>query len=649
MKQLLIQLSLGLHAVDVTKTAENELIKRLLNEGIITLEHGVYKIPSKFRAGTISLVQGGSAYLQAVALNTRDLHISSEDLLGAQNGDLVIAKRILGKRGAPSAKVVAIVGRERSYSIAIVQEKEGIRSLNDIKTGHPAGVETTQEQLKHFKIGTLLSIDNEYRSIKEALGNISESQVDEKIVLARYNKHDAFEEDVIALAKSFKKSVDINDYPHRKDLRNHLFCTIDPVTAKDFDDAICWNEKEHILHVAIADVSSYVTPFGPIDAEAIYRSFSIYLPHRSIPMLPRQLSETLCSLQPHVDRLAYVFELHLHRETLQVVKSELYEAVIHSHRRFNYDEVDALFEGKLQSTCKMEDDIFKALLQLRKVTDALKKKRMQNGFDFRSLDLEMHIDEEQNLVETTYAEETPSHALIEDCMLLANKAAAARYERGVFRIHEPPSQSKLQNLYQELAGIGIFVEPKESVHETILEIQEQAKLRDLQSEVDTLIIRAQMQARYAPENAGHFGLGFEQYTHFTSPIRRYSDLIVHRLLKAIASNNIDEGAYVLRNIEALCMSISEKEREASSIEVEFKQRKFARWAQQHIGEEFQARINGTDPELTAELHDTIMGAKLYITSTVPVMLFDDVTVTIDRADLLSAKIYATVLQKADAS
>jgi ribonuclease R len=233
-------------------------------------------------------------------------------------------------------------------------------------------------------------------------------------------------------------------------------------------------------------------------------------------------------------------------------------------------------------------------------------------------------------------------------MLLANKAAAARYERGVFRIHEPPSQSKLQNLYQELAGIGIFVEPKESVHETILEIQEQAKLRDLRSEVDTLIIRAQMQARYAPENAGHFGLGFEQYTHFTSPIRRYSDLIVHRLLKAIASNNIDEGAYVLRNIDAMCIAISEKEREASSIEVEFKQRKFARWADQHIGEEFNARINGTDPELTAELHDTIMGAKLYITSTLPTMLFDDVIVTIDRADLLSAKIYATVTQKAEA-
>jgi ribonuclease R len=502
-----------------------------------------------------------------------------------------------------------------------------------------------EEALKGYELGTLLSIDNETRTIKEVLGNISDSKVDEKIVLAQYNKHDAFEPDVIALAESFKKEVDINDYPLRRDLRDLLFCTIDPVTAKDFDDAICWNENDYVLHVAIADVSSYVTPYGAIDAEAIYRGFSIYLPHRSIPMLPRQLSETLCSLQPHVDRLAYVFELHLDKTTLQVVKSELYEALIHSKRRFNYEEVDRLFEGALQPTSKTEETLFQTLLQLRKVTDALKEKRMERGFNFRSHDLAMSIDEEHHLVSTSYEEETPSHALIEDCMLLANKAAAARYERGVFRIHESPSQSKLQNLYQELAGIGIFVEPMESVHETILQIQEEAKIRELQSEVDTLIIRAQMQARYASENAGHFGLGFDQYTHFTSPIRRYSDLIVHRLLKAIAANDTEEGAYVLRNIDAICLSISEKERESSNIEINFKQRKFARWAQKHIGEQFKARISGTDPELSAELHDTIMGAKFYVTSSVPVILFDDVIVTIERVDLLSAKIYTNVVQK----
>jgi ribonuclease R len=156
-----------------------------------------------------------------------------------------------------------------------------------------------------------------------------------------------------------------------------------------------------------------------------------------------------------------------------------------------------------------------------------------------------------------------------------------------------------------------------------------------------------MQARYAPLNAGHFGLGFEQYTHFTSPIRRYSDLIVHRLLKAIANNDTVEGSYVLRNIEALAMAISEKERESSTIESEFMARKFTRWAAQNLGNEFKARISGTEPDLKADLHDEIMGARLALTSAIPVILFEDVIVRIDKADIAKAKIFATVVSKVE--
>jgi ribonuclease R len=232
-------------------------------------------------------------------------------------------------------------------------------------------------------------------------------------------------------------------------------------------------------------------------------------------------------------------------------------------------------------------------------------------------------------------------------MLLANKEAAAQFERGIFRIHEPPSQMKLQTLYQELAGIGMFIDIKNSIKETITEIQKQARDMDLESEVDTLIIRSQMQARYAPLNSGHFGLGFEAYTHFTSPIRRYSDLIVHRLLKAINNNDTEEGSYVLRNIEALSMTISEKEREASSIEVEFQQRKFARWAKENLEKEFKARINATTPEIKAELRDEIEGARLNITSTGDIVLFEDVIVKIDKVDIAKAKIFASVVSKVD--
>jgi ribonuclease R len=257
----------------------------------------------------------------------------------------------------------------------------------------------------------------------------------------------------------------------------------------------------------------------------------------------------------------------------------------------------------------------------------------------------MAIDEEHLIASTAFAEETPSHALIEDCMLLANKAAASMYERGVFRIHEAPSQAKLQTLYQELAGIGIMIEPKASVKETITMIQEQAAQREIQSEVDTLIIRSQMQARYAPDNVGHFGLGFERYTHFTSPIRRYSDLIVHRLLKAIQRGDKEEGSYVLRNIDALCFAISDKEREASDIELRFMDRKFARWASGHIGEVFPARIYATDPELRAEITGPLRGAKVKVVANEPVMLFDDIELRIENVNLATARINTTYVRK----
>jgi ribonuclease R len=642
-KSLLISLTLGLSDQDISQD-RRPLINEWHAKGYLTYKENIYKFHSKFRAGTLGLVQNNTAYLNVIGEITRDLFIGESDLHNAKEGDLVIAQRLLGVRGTPAAKIVEIVGRALTYSVAYVLLKEGHKSLVDIKTDYPAGVEIEKQTFAEFQEGDVFKINNQDGTIMEKLGNMSDPKVDEKIVLAQYNKHDAFEEDVLEIASSFGE-VDAAKYPNRVDLRKLPFCTIDPVTAKDFDDAIYWDDANTTLYVAIADVSEYVTPFGAIDNEAIYRSFSIYLPHRSIPMLPRQLSETLCSLQPHVDRLSYVFEMKLDLSTLEMVASKVYEAIIHSQRRFNYEEIDEFLEGKLQAKNKEEEVIFAYLKKLKPITDALKRKRLKVGYDFRSNELEMFLDEATNLTHTTYAEETPSHALIEDCMLLANKAAASRFERGVFRIHEPPSQLKLQTLYQELAGIGMSIDIKNSIKETITDIQRQAKEMGLQSEVDTLIIRSQMQARYAPFNAGHFGLGFEAYTHFTSPIRRYSDLIVHRLLKAIANNDTTESSYVLRNIEALCMTISEKEREASTIEVEFMARKFARWAAEHIGESFKARIISTTPEVKAELHDELIGAYLNVISGENVVLFEDINAVIEKVDIPKAKIYVKALKR----
>ncbi|MFT7003627.1 MAG: ribonuclease R [Sulfurimonas sp.] len=645
MKSLLIRLTLGLSEQDINSD-EQKHITEFLAKKYITKKDNVYKFNSKYRAGTLGLVQKDTAYLNVIGENIRDLFIGEGDLGNAKEGDLIIAQRLLGKRGTPSAKIAEIVGRAQSYSVAYIIEKNEHKSLVDLKTDYPVGVELTQEELDTYEVNDVFKLSNQENSIMEKLGNLNDPLVDEKIVLAQFNKHDEFDEEVLKIATSFQ-AVDASKYPSRVDLRKLSFCTIDPVTAKDYDDAIYWDNKNTTLYVAIADVSEYVTPFGTIDNEAIYRSFSIYLPHRSIPMLPRQLSETLCSLQPDVDRLAYVFEIKLDLDTLEVVKSKVYEAIIHSQRRFNYEEIDSFFEGKLEAKNTSEKEIFSWIKQLRPITDALKVKRLKIGYDFRSNELEMKIDENSNICSTTFAEETPSHGLIEDCMLLANKEAASQYTRGIFRIHESPSQAKLQILYQELAGIGMSIDIKNSIKETITDIQNQARVMDLESEVDTLIIRSQMQAKYAPLNSGHFGLGFEAYTHFTSPIRRYSDLIVHRLLKAINNKDTQEGSYVLRNIEALSMTISEKEREASTIEVEFQQRKFARWANENLDKEFKARITATEPEFRAEIHDDITGARVLITDANNAVLFQDVNVLIDKVDIAKAKIFAHVLKTED--
>ena len=644
MKHLLTKLSLGLDAQDLSPEFA-PFVEKLLHKGYVKLHDNIYKLNSKYRFGSITLANNKTgAYLHAYGEAIKDIFIAQEDLKDAKSGDIVVVQRYIAKKGPPSGKVIEVLGREESYTIGVVIEKDGEKSLVDLRTLHPVGVPLSEDELQAFHGGELYRINNQTNRIDQKLGHIDDPKSDERIVLAQFDKHDEFTQEVLNEVENFQE-VDAAKHKDRKDLRALPFCTIDPVTAKDFDDAIYWDGKNSTLYVAIADVSYYVKPFGELDNEAMYRGFSIYLPHRSIPMLPRILSENLCSLKPNVDRLAYVFEIKLDTTRLEVKHSEVYEAIIHSKRRFHYDEVDALFAQKLKASNPQEAEIFIYLKQLKKITDALRKKRLEVGFDFRSEEVSMQLDENTDLVATKIEDSTPSHALIEDCMLLANKEAAKRYERGVFRVHEEPSQSKLQTLYQELSAIGINVEIKESVKETIENIQHQAKERGIQNDVDTLIIRSQMQARYSPVNLGHFGLGFERYTHFTSPIRRYADLTVHRQLKALSKGNKEEESYILRNIEALCLQISTLEREADAVEKEYMQRKYARWALENIGKTFQAKVSATTPELKADLDDTIKGASLHLTHTPNIVLFQKIRVRIENVDLYKAKITASVVEE----
>lgn len=423
-------------------------------------------------------------------------------------------------------------------------------------------------------------------------------------------------------------------YPSRKDLRNLNFCTIDPIDAKDFDDAIYYDKNEHAIYIAIADVSAYVHAYSAIDKEARSRGFSIYFPHIAIPMLPRALSENICSLKPNEDRLAFCFKISLDQNN-EVIKEELFEAIINSKRRFNYDEVDEYLQTQ-------EDlGVINWLYEVFKITQNLRKKRLKNACEFKTQELRMTLDENNKLIKTRLENDTASHNLIEDCMLLANKAAAKLIDIGVFRNHLSPDYKKIDQLLADLSTLSIDINPKNNVIELFKDIQVLANELNIREEVDKLIIKAQKKAEYSSENAGHFGLGFDKYTHFTSPIRRYSDLILHRLLKAKINNDEKMFNYLLLNIQSTCEELSLLEREADKVAWHFMDRKFARWAKENIGKRFKALVVENQSSLQVKLNDEIKGALITIIGS-RANLLENVEVEITEVDIVSAKIFGKI-------
>jgi ribonuclease R len=405
--------------------------------------------------------------------------------------------------------------------------------------------------------------------------------------------------------------------------------------------------ETHTLYVAIADVSHYVPYFTAIDKEAKKRGFTTYLPHKSFPMLPRELSENICSLKPKVDRLAFVAKIELDRTTLKPVKEAFFEAIIHSKHRFNYDDIDKIIDNNgSQATGKVKE-ILTYLMPLYDITKRLRKTRLKDGFDFRSEETKLSIDAEHLLQSTEIETGTPSHSLIEECMLLANQASAKRFTGegdSIFRIHEPPQLSRIEQLLTELAAIGLYIEEYEDSPSLIRAIQKEADKMGLASEVDAMVIKSLRQAQYSAHNVGHFGLGFSHYSHFTSPIRRYSDLILHRLIKTQLRKDEEEASYLLRNIDPLCVRVSELEREATKCEWDFRDRKFARWAEQHLGVVFEAEVIEAGEAAKAVLLGDIKGITVNLHGD-NVMLFDKIRVKISEVNIAQAVIMTELVEK----
>ena len=647
MSAFAVQLTNGCLPSDIEPEDKNTF-QELQRIGVLEEADGLWRLSSLYRAGRLYIGKDGRGYVEAQFKEQKDLLVEPDHLGDAKHGDTVVVKRIIARRGRASGKVVMVITKAHLFTIAYTHRDEADNFLIlNIKTGEPTHAIMEGMDLKAFKLGTVMKVDVDDDKVLEVFGHLDDPRVDEKISLALYNREDAFPPECVEEALQIESEVTKEEHPERVDLTHLDFCTIDPVTAKDFDDAIYFDIPNYTLYVAIADVSHYVPYFTEIDKEAKKRGFTTYLPHKSFPMLPRELSENICSLKPKVDRLAFVAKIALDKNSLKPVKEEFFEAIIHSKHRFNYEAVDRIIatDGK-EATGKVKE-ILQYLLPLYKITQRLRKARLKHGFDFRSEEIKLTLNEEQLLTQTQIETGTPSHSLIEECMLLANQASAKRFKGdgdSIFRIHEPPQLTKIEALLTELAAIGLYVEEYEDAPSLIRAIQKEAEKMGLSAEVDAMIIKSLRQASYAAHNVGHFGLGFSHYSHFTSPIRRYSDLILHRLIKTQLTNDEEEAEYLLRNIEPLCVRVSELERESTKAEWDFRDRKFARWAKTQIGMFFEAEVIEAGESTKAVLQGEIKGVTVNLRGD-NIMLFDRIRVMITEVNIAQAVIMAELVNK----
>ena len=608
----------------------------------ISFHKGKAYLNNGFITGRLDINARGVGFIEVFSDKPmRDIVVESKNLGGAHLGDIVVAHLLSNKKSRQSAKILAVLEPANETSLVYLKRFGGAVLGVNIQNGLSLALKASQKSLKALPLGTLLKINNTNNEITEVLGLIADPNIDEKISLAIYNKKDEFTPACEDEARAWGDTVDPSMYKERVDLQHLPFCTIDPDDAKDFDDAIYYDTSKNALYVAIADVSEYVSAFSATDKEAKNRCFSIYFPHKSVPMLPRALSENICSLRPDEPRLAFTFKISLN-DDLSVKKEELFSAIIKSKKRFTYNEVDKILENK--SGC--EQGILDWLLPLHKITQRLKQIRLKKGFDFRSKELKMSLNDDGLIASTHFESETPSHALIEDCMLLANKAAAKMISKGVFRNHAPADIKKINFLLDDLAALGIEAQYESDLAAMIAKIQSKANELGIREDADKLIIKAQKRAEYSHTSSGHFGLGFETYTHFTSPIRRYSDLTLHRLLKAQLAKDDKLYNYLLEGIEATCEELNIKEREADKVAFDFMDRKFARWAEQNIGKDFICYISEISEPLIARLDDELKGARIILPNfTCP--LLTRVRVRIISSDIASAKIIGKVVEKLD--
>lgn len=478
-----------------------------------------------------------------------DVYLSARQMRALFDGDTVlIAVTGLDQRGRPEGKVVEVLERGVTEVVGRYEEESGIgfvrpdnsRINQDIlippkmKGGAKHGQIVTAE-ISHYPQGRVGAKGR----ITEVLGEHLDPGLEIDIAIRSHGIPHEWPEDVLAEAGQFRGEPTVEDKKHRVDLRKQPFVTIDGEDARDFDDAVFCQRRRRggwVLWVAIADVSHYVTVGSALDREATLRGNSVYFPERVVPMLPEVLSNGLCSLNPEVDRLAMAVELQVSNSG-ELLKFCFCEAVIRSHARLTYTQVgEFLQSGSSEAISK---DLHKPLRELHALYGALRKAREDRGaIDFETTETRIIFNEQRKIDAIVPVTRNDAHKVIEECMLCANVAAARFFDRHelpvLYRVHDGPSEERLENLRSFLGELGLGLRGGASPSpEDYQHLLEQIGERPDAHVIQTMLLRSLSQAVYKPENGGHFGLNYDEYAHFTSPIRRYPDLLVHRAIRSV--------------------------------------------------------------------------------------------------------------------